>query len=588
MSGVHRVRRVLLEIGTPAARTARAKRDVHALLARAARGLPALIESMCDEIDVSALPLRFDRLEVDLGDLGDLARPDLERELLLRLERELRRALRAAARAADPADASAEVLARFARTGVLPWWVDRREGDAVAAAARALAERAPLQLIRLLQELAAEPGAAERALRRIALALDDALLARICAVLAPASGALSEGWLARALAALASADLPAPAAAERAAGARRAALWSCALAVTARSAGARRAPADLLRDLARAYGARARVEPRQLLAPLSADLRDAEVSAAALRALQRSAPEARGADAREGSEPAASDGAAPAHEPAPRLARAVAPGEPADSDEGRAQRIDAPAPRTQLPRAPGDFATDPGSPASELLRAPDRSGARAEPHVTGRRAPAALEARAARERASEPVVAMPAFRSPRAPETSDAATDEEVYVENAGLVILWPFLPRFFAHLGLARERELVDAAAARRAAALLEYAATGTTDAREPALVLNKVLCGIDPGDVFELHEPLRPHELDEAEVLLRAVVERAPILRDMSTAGLRGTFLLRAGRLGAGAGRWLLRVERQTHDVVLDRFPWSIAWVKLPWMSAPLQVEW
>ena len=39
---------------------------------------------------------------------------------------------------------------------------------------------------------------------------------------------------------------------------------------------------------------------------------------------------------------------------------------------------------------------------------------------------------------------------------------------------------------------------------------------------------------------------------------------------------------------GAWLLRVERQTYDLVLDRFPWGWEWLRLPWMDAPLRVEW
>ena len=60
------------------------------------------------------------------------------------------------------------------------------------------------------------------------------------------------------------------------------------------------------------------------------------------------------------------------------------------------------------------------------------------------------------------------------------------------------------------------------------------------------------------------------------------------MSVRGFRGTFLLRKGQLSTRDGVWLLRVERQTYDVVLDRFPWSLNIVKLPWMEALMQVEW
>ncbi|MGB1017237.1 MAG: contractile injection system tape measure protein, partial [Nannocystaceae bacterium] len=78
------------------------------------------------------------------------------------------------------------------------------------------------------------------------------------------------------------------------------------------------------------------------------------------------------------------------------------------------------------------------------------------------------------------------------------------------------------------------------------------------------------------------------EARAMLEAVILRAPILKKMSVAGLRGSFLLRPGVLRVRDGTWLLQVERQGYDVVVDRFPWSFLWVKLPWMHEPLQVEW
>jgi len=60
------------------------------------------------------------------------------------------------------------------------------------------------------------------------------------------------------------------------------------------------------------------------------------------------------------------------------------------------------------------------------------------------------------------------------------------------------------------------------------------------------------------------------------------------MSINGFRGSFLLRQGSISAGEGSWLLRVERETYDLVLERFPWSWQWLKLPWMEYPVRVEW
>ncbi len=167
--------------------------------------------------------------------------------------------------------------------------------------------------------------------------------------------------------------------------------------------------------------------------------------------------------------------------------------------------------------------------------------------------------------------------------------EEGLVLGNAGLVILWPFLGRLFKQIGLAEDQKFISESARQRGVAVLHYLATG--DASPPPeylLPLNKLLCGLEQEAVFELDGPLTEAETGECDDFLTAVIAQAPILRSMPIAGLRGNFLLRAGMLQVKQGIWLLRVERETHDVVLDHFPWEFQWVRLPWMEEPLQVEW
>jgi len=165
---------------------------------------------------------------------------------------------------------------------------------------------------------------------------------------------------------------------------------------------------------------------------------------------------------------------------------------------------------------------------------------------------------------------------------------DEVYVTNAGLVILCPFLENFFAHVNLLEAKQFKDRAAEHRAVGLLQVLAMQESISPEYLLPLNKILCGLEVEEVFDFGAPLLDSEAEECERLLEAVIAQAPILHDMSTTGFRGSFLLRAGMLSIRDGQWLLRVEKETYDVVLERFPWSWQWIKLPWMDAPLRVEW
>jgi hypothetical protein len=181
-----------------------------------------------------------------------------------------------------------------------------------------------------------------------------------------------------------------------------------------------------------------------------------------------------------------------------------------------------------------------------------------------------------------------------APETAQTPLDftfsntDALYIGNAGLVILHPFLYHFFARLTLLEDRQFTDMAARQRAVGLLQYVVSEDPSAPEYLLPLNKTLCGMELDDVFDFGPPVTEAEAEECTNLLTAVIANAPILKNMSINGLRGTFLLRQGMLSNRDGVWLLRVERETYDVVLDRFPWTMQWVKLPWMDTPLRVEW
>lgn len=182
------------------------------------------------------------------------------------------------------------------------------------------------------------------------------------------------------------------------------------------------------------------------------------------------------------------------------------------------------------------------------------------------------------------------FSAPHSERLEDLLSDsDELFIENCGLVLLWPFLTYFFGRLGfLNEEKHFRNEAAVQRAVGLLQFIAAEEASPAEYLLPLNKILCGMEPSKVFEFGLPVSNEEAQECDDLLKAAIGHAPILNNMSISGFRGSFLLRKGKLGTRDGAWLLQVERESYDIVLDRFPWSIGWVKLPWMEAPLRVEW
>ncbi|NGZ08803.1 MAG: hypothetical protein CV088_05370 [Nitrospira sp. LK70] len=180
---------------------------------------------------------------------------------------------------------------------------------------------------------------------------------------------------------------------------------------------------------------------------------------------------------------------------------------------------------------------------------------------------------------------LPSENSPIEREVHPEAR-EGIYVENAGLVLLHPFLPQLFSALGIADDDHLLQPA---RALSLLHFLATGRTVAPEYELVLPKILCHVTLGTPVESPVDLTVVEQEEAVALLEAVIRHWQVLRNTSPDGLRGAFLLRPGKVSfRDDGDWLLQIESCTHDILLDQLPWGLSMIKLPWMGHKLRVGW
>lgn len=182
--------------------------------------------------------------------------------------------------------------------------------------------------------------------------------------------------------------------------------------------------------------------------------------------------------------------------------------------------------------------------------------------------------------------APPATSRPKEFPSLASVPEEGVYVDNAGLVILHPFLQMFFEGLGIARDGALQQPG---RALHLLHYLCTGQTPAPEYELTLPKILCNVPLESPVEADIVLTDNEIEESGALLQAAIRWWEALRNTGSDTLRGAFLCRPGKLSVrDDGDWLLQVERQSYDVLLDHLPWGISAVRLPWMEKMLWVEW
>lgn len=170
---------------------------------------------------------------------------------------------------------------------------------------------------------------------------------------------------------------------------------------------------------------------------------------------------------------------------------------------------------------------------------------------------------------------------------ADAGLDltEGVFVRCAGVVLLHPFLPQFFRALGVVVNDTLIQPD---RALCLLHFLATGARFAPEYDLLLPKVLCNVPWDAPVDSRIELTEAEQEEAVALLEAVVRHWDALGSTSVDGLRGSFLVRPGKLTRSGADDVLQVEPRSYDLLLDRLPWGVGLIKLPWMERFLRVEW
>jgi len=169
--------------------------------------------------------------------------------------------------------------------------------------------------------------------------------------------------------------------------------------------------------------------------------------------------------------------------------------------------------------------------------------------------------------------------------------DEETYViENAGLVLLWPFLGRYFEKLQLLNDNgdAFRDAAALNRAIHLSQFLVTAQSETAETSLYLNKLMCGADLSMPVSTGIEMTRVETTLATALLATVNVEWRVLSDTTVEGLREAFLIRAGALRKDDFGWSVTAAKAPCDLLLGSLPWSLSKIQLAWMPEPLTVEW
>ena len=164
----------------------------------------------------------------------------------------------------------------------------------------------------------------------------------------------------------------------------------------------------------------------------------------------------------------------------------------------------------------------------------------------------------------------------------------EILCTNAGITLIWPYLPAFFKSQNWVREKKFVSTQHIHQAIQCLHYMATGRELEDETEAPVYKLLCGLNYYDLVGLDEALPETVKNEANELLLNVIQNWKVLKGTSLDGLREGWLQRSGRLRSEQNGFLIDMEPSAIDILLDKVTWPISTILLPWNPKIIHVKW
>lgn len=166
-------------------------------------------------------------------------------------------------------------------------------------------------------------------------------------------------------------------------------------------------------------------------------------------------------------------------------------------------------------------------------------------------------------------------------------SEEPIYILNAGLVLVHPYLTFLFEQCNLLSDGKFKTTDMAMRAVAMLHYAVSGKEVYKEEDFVLNKLLCGINIEMVSKKIR-LRKSEKQMVDSMLMALASHWEVIKNSNEDDVRGNWLVREGKIRETDAHWELTVKRRAYDLLLDSLPFTLSPVKYPWMEKMIIIQW
>ncbi|KRB56439.1 contractile injection system tape measure protein [Flavobacterium sp. Root186] len=163
----------------------------------------------------------------------------------------------------------------------------------------------------------------------------------------------------------------------------------------------------------------------------------------------------------------------------------------------------------------------------------------------------------------------------------------ELYLDNAGLVLIHPFLKSLFDNCKLLNKDNTINNPEV--ATHLLHYIATGKEQDYENAMAFEKFLCNIPIAQPIERNIVLSEEMKKEGAAMLQAVLSNWDIMKTSSAELLQNEFLQRPGKLSINGDETpTIIIEKKTQDILLDKLSWNLSIIKLAWKKRIIYVNW
>lgn len=175
-------------------------------------------------------------------------------------------------------------------------------------------------------------------------------------------------------------------------------------------------------------------------------------------------------------------------------------------------------------------------------------------------------------------------------EADQEVREKRFHLEDAGLVLLAPFISTLFSRLGYLDDNGCFESVASQFRAIILLRRVVFPEDVEIHDYELNlcKVLCGVNPAFPIPTDIQLTEDEKNEIDHLLESVIDYWTIIKGTSTDGFRASFLKRFGTLEKSENMWIVRVEGSTIDILMEDLPWSFSALSYSWCQDVIYVEW